>query len=81
MRISRWRKDRQSLTQHITVDKVNDDKGENLTPNPKSSMFDMLQPPRSQQHASMFSRMEKDKTPKSYVFYRLKEINILSCTS
>ena len=43
-------------------------KGDNASCCPKSSMFDRLKPSTPQQHPSIFSRMEKDKTLKPVVF-------------
>jgi len=54
------------------AEEANDDVGDNAMSNPKSSVIDMLQPFTSQQRPSMFSRIGKDKRPKSYVFRRQK---------
>jgi len=50
VKISRWRKDKQSLTQYIIAEEVNDDESDNALSFLKSSMFDRLQPCMSQQH-------------------------------
>ena len=47
------------------------DKGDNATSSLKSSVFDKLQLSMPQQCPSAFSRMGKNKTPESSMFYRL----------
>ena len=54
------------------AEEANDDESHNATSNSKSSVFDRLQPFTSQKHPSVFSRMGKDKTSKSFVFHRLR---------
>jgi len=66
------RKDKLSLIQYIMMEEPENDKADNARSNSKSSVFDRLQPSTPQQRPYVFSRMEKDKTPKPSVFNRLK---------
>ena len=54
------------------TEEADDDVGDNATSNSKSSVFDRLQPSMSQERLTMSSRMGKDTTSKSFVFYRLR---------
>jgi len=72
VKISRRRKDKHSLTWYITAEEAENDKGDNVVSNSKSSVFDKLQASTPQQHPSIFSKMGKDKTPKPCMFQRLK---------
>jgi len=47
MRISGWRKEKQALVQYITVKEIDDNEGKNAKTNPKTTMFDRLQPSTS----------------------------------
>jgi len=76
IRISGRHKDKQSLTQYITTEEVNDDTGENAMTNLKMLVFDRLQLSMSGQRLAnlfVFSRMGKDKIPKPSVFHGLKK--------
>ena len=66
-------KDKRSLTQYIMTGEAGNGKGDNATSSPKSSMFDRLQPLTLHQRPSVFKRMGRDKTPKLFVFQRLRE--------
>ena len=44
VKIARRFKDKQSLTQYVMAEEVGNDKGDNAMSNPKSSVFDRLQP-------------------------------------
>jgi len=72
VKISRQRKDKQSLTQYVMAEEAENDKGDNATSNLKSPVIDKLQPSAPQQHPSVFSSMKKDKIPKSSAFHKLK---------
>jgi len=67
-----WHKDKQSLAQYITAEKVDDDKGDNATSNQKSSMLDKLHLFTPWQCPSMFSVIGKDKSSKPSMFHKLK---------
>jgi len=47
MRISGRRKEKQALAQYITTEEVDDYEGENAKTNPKTTVFDKLQPSMS----------------------------------
>ena len=72
VKISRQHKDKRSFTQHVMAGEARNDKGDNATSSPKSSVFDRLQPSTPHQRPSVFKRIERDKTPKLSVFQRLR---------
>ena len=72
LRILGQRKDKQSLAQYIKYEEINDDKGDNVKTNPKSSMFDRLQPSILQQRPYVFSWIKTNKTSKSSMFLNPK---------
>ena len=54
------------------AEEANDDEGDNVASNSKSSMFDRLLSCISQQRPFVFNMIEKDETLKSSVFHRLR---------
>jgi len=67
-KISRWRKDKRLLTQYVMVEATGNDKGDNATSNPKSSVFDRLQPLHHNKRPFAFNRMTKNKATKPSMF-------------
>lgn len=69
MRISERRKDKQTLMQYIIAEEVDDNEGENTKANPKTMVFDRLQPPTLRQHPSVFRGLErvKSRNPMSFI--------------
>jgi len=73
MGISGRHKEKQALVQYITTEEVDDNESANAKTNPKTTVFDRLQPLTSSQRPYVFRRIGKGKIPKSPVFHRLKK--------
>jgi len=61
------------VIQHISTEEVDVSEDKNSYPNPKPSVFDMLQSSTSKKHPLVFARIEKGKDYKCSIFNRIKD--------